>query len=151
MWHNAPATDIHCMYRHVLPSPHEIRQRHRKPLESAKTFAQVSVVGGECVVDQDIIEATLDGDMMVEFVCPEDSRQIANSRQCAGRGFEVALECANPEFVCVRRNNRFSQCRRDGIPGLGSWEGSILPCGAPSNIRAGLLPAPAPAPAPGPL
>lgn len=79
-------------------------------------------------------------------ICPPDSACIRDNRQCAGQGFEVALACCSDEFLCVRRNDLFAQCRRGGVPGLVNWEGSILPCGVPSNISAADLPPPMPMP-----
>ena len=116
---------------------------------------QATVIGGECFIDVNVTAATeiilppappppppmmnMTMNMTMPpsppsppaLVCPDQC--IRNNRQCAGDGFDVAQECCDPEFLCVRRNDRFSQCRRGGIPGLVNWEGSILPCGVASD------------------
>ena len=51
-----------------------------------------------------------------------------NNRQCDGTAFDSPAACCSPDHLCVRRNSRFSQCRLNGEPGFGTWEGTITMC-----------------------
>lgn len=64
--------------------------------------------------------------------CTDGAKCAENNLPCAGSAVElpVALPCCSSDYLCVRRNSRFSQCRRGGIPPSSLWEGSILPCGS---------------------
>ena len=53
-----------------------------------------------------------------------------DNRQCDGTTFDSPAACCSPDHLCVRRNSRFSQCRLNGVPGLGTWEGTITMCKA---------------------
>ena len=53
-----------------------------------------------------------------------------NNRQCDGLTFDSPAACCSPDHLCVRRNSRFSQCRLNGVPGFGTWEGTITMCKA---------------------
>lgn len=53
-----------------------------------------------------------------------------NNRQCDGSTFDAPLACCDDKYACVRRNARFSQCRRGGVPGTTSWDGTIVQCKA---------------------
>ena len=53
-----------------------------------------------------------------------------NNRPCDGLDFDTPAACCSPDHLCVRRNSRFSQCRLNGQPGFGTWEGTITMCKA---------------------
>lgn len=63
-------------------------------------------------------------------VCTDPADCVPANRQCAGTGFAASKACCDAGFLCVRRNEGFSQCRLNGEPGLSAWEGTILPCGS---------------------
>ena len=52
------------------------------------------------------------------------------NRQCDGLTFKAPVACCDDKYLCVRRNSRFSQCRRAGKPGSKRWDGTIVKCGA---------------------
>eukprot|EP00892_Ulva_mutabilis_P005983 jgi/Ulvmu1/3757/UM175_0004.1 len=56
---------------------------------------------------------------------------IGNNRRCFGsatRFGSTPAPCCSEDYSCVRRNARFSQCRRNGSSLPRGWDGSIEEC-----------------------
>lgn len=56
---------------------------------------------------------------------------VANNRRCFGtstRFGDTPATCCDPNYVCLRRNARFSQCRRASAAVPRGWDGTIEQC-----------------------
>lgn len=85
----------------------------------------------QAIVDGDDCQISLnvDADVIPGSTC--DGKCAANNKKCGGKNFPEVLHCCNKDFLCVKKNNNFMACRRDGKPppNRPGWDGSIVPCG----------------------
>lgn len=82
---------------------------------------QALVEGDDCLIGLGVASDTIpkcDG-----LAC------AGKNKKCGGKGFAEVLPCCNDDFLCVKKNNGFMQCRRDGIPRDDTWDGTVVTCG----------------------
>lgn len=51
-----------------------------------------------------------------------------NNKKCGGKNFPRVLGCCNDDYLCVKKNNSYMACRRNGTPRNSDWDGTIVPC-----------------------
>lgn len=87
----------------------------------------IQVVSGRCSVTVPVF--AIPGEEEEEEIptcadtCSEDNKA------CAGSRFDRPAACCSPDYICVRRDDKFSQCRLNGRPGtFREWDGREEVC-----------------------
>lgn len=94
---------------------------------------QIQLVRGRCSVRVPVFAIPGDSDPDPEPMgpplptCAEEC--AADNRPCFGRGFKTPAACCNPDYMCIRRDENFSQCRFMGRLGTRiPWDGREEVC-----------------------
>ena len=105
------------------------------------TRVQVTVISGRCSVSVPIFDVPEPPMMMMPPPPPMMMNQTIpmcedtcapDMRQCFGSGFDAPRACCSDDYICVRRDDDFSQCRLNGRPGtFVVWDGREEVCTPP--------------------
>lgn len=101
-----------------------------------EVIGQIQVISGRCSVtlpvfavpgedddDDDSMGMGMEEIPTCEDTCAEDNKV------CFGKNFDAPRACCSPDYVCIRRDEEFSQCRLNGRPGtFVEWDGREEVC-----------------------